>query len=274
MISMSLPAATADQLKTDLQIVEDLRQNPYKYMPGLKIDAIYGCPTPAKWHGGRTLEYQDINAKQFIQLVRKFNDLGVKCRIQFTNCFIEEKHLNDKWCNFILDTLDNGFENDVVIWDGILYDYIQKTHPNIPLIASLTNVFTFEEFERAFDKNYKWVVVYPLRENCKRLVALPQELKDRTEIIVNDECGLCKFRKFHYGIEAKRNLNIPLSESESTFMCQGQDKRSLISPEEMVSTYIKEGFCNFKLSGRQLLVDIESYVKNISPYLKFGSERV
>ena len=57
-------------------------------------------------------------------------------------------------------------------------------------------------------------------------------------------------------------------------MCQGKDKRSLISPEEMVSTYIKEGFCNFKLSGRQPLVDIESYVKNISPYLKFGSERV
>ena len=41
MISMSLPAATADQLKTDLQIVEDLRQNPDKYMPDLKIDAIY-----------------------------------------------------------------------------------------------------------------------------------------------------------------------------------------------------------------------------------------
>lgn len=273
MINVSLPAATEEQLKINLQIAEELRQNPDKYMPSLKIDAIYGCPTPAKWHGGRTLKYTSINAKQFIQLVRKFNDMDIKCRIQFTNCFLTDKHLSDNWCNFILDALDNGFGNDVVIWDGILYEYIQRTHPNIPLIASLTNVFTFEEFERAFDKNYKWVVVYPLRENYERLVALPQELKERTEIIVNDDCGLCNFRKFHYGIEAKKNLHIPLNEKESNFKCQGTDKRSLISPEEMVSKYIKEGFCDFKISGRQPTVDIDSYLKDINPYLKFGAER-
>ena len=65
------------------------------------IDSVFGSPT-CIWNGGRALANVYYNKKQLQNIHDTYADLGVKVRLIFTNPFLNEYDLYDRYCNLIM----------------------------------------------------------------------------------------------------------------------------------------------------------------------------
>ena len=103
-----------------------MRQYPEKFYEGYDIGSVYGTFPGAIWNGGRAVF--GIMSKKDIKLVLdNYNNLGVPVRFTWTNSLIEEKHLNDTYCNLIMELANNG-KNQVLVNRDVLGDYLRKTY--------------------------------------------------------------------------------------------------------------------------------------------------
>ena len=98
------------------------------FKDNVKIGSFYGSPNGAIWNGGRML-FGNIIKKQLEEVRDWLYSYNIPFRFTFTNCLIEEKHLNDTYCNNILDIFNNG-KNEVLCNTKILEDYIRNKYGN------------------------------------------------------------------------------------------------------------------------------------------------
>ena len=137
-------------------------------------------------------------------------------------------------------------------------------------ISSTTKRITDpQELRKELEKDYKLVVLdYDLNHDETVLDSL-KECADRVEILVDEICFPgCPRRKEHYADESRAQLEF---DKGTVFDCPNQKKKpsfaecrkrpAFVSKEELPS-YIEKGFCNFKLVGRGLPIEMvkESYL--------------
>ena len=67
----------------------------------VKITSCYDS-FPCIWNGGR-IKFGDFSDDEVRNTVLLYNSRGISLRYTFTNCLLEEKHLDDKNGNTILD---------------------------------------------------------------------------------------------------------------------------------------------------------------------------
>jgi len=242
---------------------------PDKFRPGYRIGSVYGSFPGAIWNGGRAVFGITYKA-DMERLIKTYNDKGVPVRFTWTNSLLEEKHLNDTYCNLIMRVADNGL-NQVLSNTEILENYIRENYPKYPIISSTTKRMTdMEALKDELGKDYHLVVLdYDLNHNEEALQAM-EPYADKLEILVNEICYPgCKMRKEHYRSESQSQLEF---DNRSDFRCPNKstprvfkecmDRPAFISNEE-IGSYIDRGFVNFKIVGRglppQLVMDSYLY---------------
>lgn len=239
-------------------VVNLINEYPDKFRDGYCIGSVYGSFPGAIWNGGRFV--YGLSAKRDMeQMIGTYNRLGVPVRFTWTNSLIEEKHVNDTYCNLIMDIANNG-KNQVLVNSSVLEDYLRANYPDYKYISSTTKRITnLEGMKEELDRGYFMVVLdYDLNHDETVLHKLEQQA-DRVEILVDEICfPHCPKRTQHYADESLAQLTF---DRGSTFECPNRKTKpsfgecmkrpSFISNEE-IGDYINRGYVNFKLVGRGL----------------------
>ncbi|MBQ2576259.1 MAG: hypothetical protein II566_03225 [Lachnospiraceae bacterium] len=247
-----------------------MKDFPDKFRDGYKIGSCYGTFPGAIWNGGRVV--MGITGKREIEaLLKLYNDNQIPVRFTWTNSLLEEKHVQDTYCNLIMRLADNGM-NQVLVNTPVLEEYLRKEYPNFKVISSTTKrIVDREELKKELDKDYFLVVLdYDLNHDEEALKAV-EPYADRIELLVNEVCyPNCPKRKEHYEQQSKLQLEF---DAYTPFPCPNltaprkfdecKERPAFISNEQ-IGSYIDRGFVNFKIAGRGMPVD---YVKD--SYLYF-----
>lgn len=249
-------------------IMNMMKDYPDKFREGYKIGSSYGTFPGAIWNGGRAVF--GITGKSDIQnVINMYNSKGIPVRFTWTNALIEEKHLQDTYCNLIMDIANNGM-NQVLVNSPILEEYLKREYPNFEYISSTTKRITDAEgLKRELEKDYYLVVFdYDMNHNEEALKSL-EPYANRVEILVNEVCYPgCPKRTEHYLQQSKMQLEFDVN---TGFPCPNNTtkrsfeecmKRPAFISNEEIGSYIDRGYVNFKIVGRGLPMEYvkESYL--------------
>ena len=249
-------------------LINLMKDYPDKFMDGYKIGSVYGTFPGAIWNGGRAV-FGSTPKRDIINILNIYNRHNIPVRFTWTNSLIEEKHLNDTYCNLIMKLADNGL-NQVLVNTPVLEDYIRKEYPNFPRISSTTKrIVDADTLKAELDKDYELVVLdYDLNHNEQVLREI-QPYAERVEILVNEVCYPgCTMRKEHYRQQSQMQLEFDI---HTPFPCPNKAtprkfeecmSRPAFISHEQVAEYSEMGFVNFKIVGRGMPMDYvkESYI--------------
>lgn len=251
-----------------------LENCPQYFRDGVEIASFYGTFPPAMWNGGRfqggTCDIEFIKT-----VVNTFYKKKIPLRFTFTNPLIEEKHLNDKFCNMIMRCADNGL-NGVIVVSPVLERYIRQHYPRYKITSSTCKRITdIERLDSELEKDYNIVVLdYDLNNKFDILEKIPN--KEKCEILVNACCEpSCQRRSEHYNSIGKqqiayyehliKNPDKPfdgekfMRENPSSALSCKCVNRSIfdiknlsthITPDDIYEKYLPMGFNQFKIEGR------------------------
>ena len=256
-------------------VINMMKDYPDKFREGYRIGSVYGTFPGAIWNGGRAVF--GITGKSDIESILKiYNSRGIPVRFTWTNSLLEEKHLQDTYCNLIMKMADNGL-NQVLVNSPVLEEYIRGEYPGYKLISSTTKRITdLGGLKSEFEKDYFLVVLdYDLNHDEAALAAV-EPYADRVEILVNEVCYPgCTKRAEHYRQQSQMQLEFDV---DTSFPCPNRANQrtfedcmkrpSFISNEE-IGSYIDRGFVNFKIAGRGMPTD---YVKESCLYFLVKDE--
>ena len=266
----------AGHFKFNLVFAEMIARYPHYFREGVEIASVYGVFPPSLWNGGRT--QGGVCDKGFIKgVIASFNERGIPLRFTFTNPVLEKKHLNDDFCNMVMNLANNGL-NEVIVVSPLLEDYIRKNYPKYKITSSTCKRITdSDSLCSEVEKDYHIVVIdYDLNHDYETLEKIPD--KKKCELLVNACCNPgCPIRSEHYnaiGLQqiayanhVKKYKNVPFN-SESLLRehpeiqrfadCPCSERtlfdiiglKNHITPEEIWERYIPMGFEQFKLEGR------------------------
>lgn len=249
-------------------IINMMKDYPDKFRDGYKIGSAYGTFPGAIWNGGRAVF--GLTNKQDIQAVLNiYNSRGIPVRFTWTNALIEEKHVNDTYCNLIMSLANNGM-NQVLVNSPVLEEYLKKEYPNFEYISSTTKRITDANgLKEELEKDYYLVVLdYDLNHDEEALKTL-EPYANRVEILVNEVCYPgCPKRTEHYLQQSKMQLEFDVN---TGFPCPNITtkrsfeecmKRPAFISNEQIGDYIEKGYVNFKIVGRGLPMEYvkESYL--------------
>ena len=250
-------------------IIHMMNEYPDKFRDGYRPGSVYGTFPGAIWNGGRAV-FGIMSHGDMAKIIKTYNDLGVPVRFTWTNSLIEEKHLNDTYCNLIMETANNG-QNQVLVNTPVLEEYLRKTYPDFKYISSTTKRLTcLDDVKAELEKDYYLVVLdYDLNHDEKVLDELAP-FSDRIEILADEICfPNCPRRKDHYRDESLMQLRF---ERGAPYDCPNKTKKpsfsecmkrpAFISADEVRAYADKWGYNNFKLVGRGLPQDmvLDSYI--------------
>lgn len=249
-------------------VINLMKEYPGCFREGYEVGSVYGTFPGAIWNGGRAV-FGITSKGDMKRIINTYNQFGVPVRFTWTNPYIAEKHLNDTYCNLIMEQANNG-KNEVLVNSPTLEQYLRENYPNFGYISSTTKRLTsIEQLKAEIKKDYKLVVLdYDLNHNEDALAMLEEEAS-RVEILVDEICFPgCPKRKQHYEDEARMQLSY---EKGTVFPCPNRTtkpsfeeckKRPAFISNEEIDFYIDRGYVNFKIVGRGLPQEmvIDSYL--------------
>ena len=250
------------------------KECPWMIKDNAVIESVFGSPT-CIWNGGRALADVYYNKKHLQTIHDTYADLGVKVRLIFTNPFLNEHDLHDRYCNLVMNIFQD-LAPEVVINSPLLEEYLRSKYPTVSFISSTTKRLRSSEAQlKEFNHDYKYICLdYDYNYDFEFLDSIQEKDKDRVEILINSTCPKgCNARVLHQEFSAKRQLEYdsdrdcksdkfskecpkmnpimtPPSSEDST-------KKDLyfgtnyILPQDL-DKYLDKGFSHFKIQGREL----------------------
>lgn len=242
-------------------IINLMKDYPEKFREGYRIGSVYGTFPGAIWNGGRAVF--GITGKNDIENILKiYNSREIPVRFTWTNSLLEEKHLQDTYCNLIMRLADNGL-NQVLVNTPVLEEYLRREYPDFKRISLTTKRITgVDGVLEELQKDYFLVVLdYDLNHNGEALKKLEPHA-GRIEILVNEVCYPgCAYRAEHYKQQSRMQLEFDVN---TAFPCPNKTqqrsfaecmKRPAFISNEEIGSYIDRGFVNFKIAGRGMPVE-------------------
>lgn len=256
-------------------IIHMMKENPGKFREGYRAGSVYGTFPGAIWNGGRAVFGITCHG-DMKKIIKTYNDLDVPVRFTWTNSLIEERHLNDTYCNLIMETAyahktRSGKSNQVLVNASVLEKYLREHYPDLEFISSTTKrLDSLDDVKEELKKDYFLVVLdYDLNHDEKVLDEL-MPYAGRIEILADEICFPgCKKRRDHYRDESMAQLNF---EKGTVYDCPNKKTRpsfdvcmkrpAFISADEVRTYADKWGYHNFKLVGRGLPQELvlDSYI--------------
>lgn len=270
--------------------------NGFQYVTGLKASlddmgvkgitfTVYDQHAGMRWAGGRPHAFIAGQTKEsFARMVEEYNRRGIQFNLVFSNLFLEEKHLNDERCNWMLEHCYRP-GNGVIVGSHVLAKHIRKNFPEYRIVHSLTHFNKEPAYYYAHEDLYDVFVLPPhLNYREKVLTEMLDRLgPERLEVLVNETCFReCNIRQEHYDLISKACLedDWDLMEQLSNGFCQrahadrfaqlddpknvARIKNFTLTQEE-VNGLKSFGIRNFKLSARQ--VPHQQYAKWMDYYI-------
>lgn len=220
------------------------------------IASIYGAPAYCIWNSGRLIDsFGRPNIENVFDFVK---DYKVSGRFTFSNCLLEEKHLQDTYCNYLLRTFEDE-QNGIIIHSKLLQNYISRNFPKYYFVSSTTKCITNKEdlLAELSDKSYKYVVPdFNFNNNFEVLEQIPQDLRNKVELLSNTLCAPgCPDRKKHYEATSKSSLyekhdNFVCKKIKNPYVTLPVKGKLIINVDDIQNKYLPLGFCNFKLEDR------------------------
>lgn len=256
------------------EFMKSVKECPMMLKDNVVIDSVFGSPT-CVWNGGRALADVYFDKKQLQHIHDTYANLDVKVRFVFTNPFLNEHDLYDRYCNLIMNIFQD-LSPEVVVNSPLLEEYLRSNYPTASFISSTTKRLRSGEAQlKEFIHDYKYVCLdYDYNYNHEFLDSIPFKERDRVEILVNSTCPKgCNARVLHQGFSAKRQLEYNSDddcESEPFYKECPKIKRIMQDSSSQDGTakniyvgtnylfpqnldeYIDKGFCHFKIQGREL----------------------
>ena len=166
-------------------LADMMKSTPECFYEGAKIASAYGSFPSSIWNGGR-VHIDTVRKGNMIRILDELNSRGIAVRFTFTNPLIEEKHLQDTFCNLCLELADNR-GNEVLVNSPVLEKYIREHYPKYTLISSTTKCLdTMEQIRAELEKDYPIVVLDSVMNNTEELFTLDH--KEKIELIVDHFC--------------------------------------------------------------------------------------
>ena len=238
------------------------------------IDSVFGSPT-CVWNGGRALANVFYDKKQLQNICDTYANIGVKVRFIFTNPFLNEYDLHDRYCNVIMESFKE-LSPEVVVNSPMLEEYLRSKYPKSSFISSTTKrLRSSEEQLNEFNHDYKYVCLdYDYNYNFDFLNSIPMHERGKVEILINSTCPKgCSARVLHQEFSAKRQLDYDSdddcesevfykecpkikrimnpSDSQNNMIQDNYSGTNYIFPQDL-DKYLDMGFCHFKIQGREL----------------------
>ena len=258
--------------KFDLNILitQLWQEHPEYFHNGLEIGAVYGSFPGAIWNGGRLMCGGTV-IQNIENIINQFNELDMPIRFTFTNSLLQKEHLNDTYCNLIMESANNGM-NEVIVNSPILEDYLRNKYPNFKYILSTTrcerNIDTINDYTKQYD-----LIVTDYRDNINLDFLSQIQDKSKIELLVNSYFDPnCTRRKQHYDAISHNQLifRVADKEGQDVMSCPTYNRNfydifdlsSVITVDKLFDTYIPMGFSHFKIEGRTSHISnvVESYV--------------
>lgn len=262
-------------LKLNLMMLTMIQNCPEYFYDYVEFGSVYGAFPPAMWNGGRPQGGLICDDTYIKNVLHAFNSQGIPIRFTFTNPMIREEHLDDPFCNHLMELADNGL-NEVIVFSEVLEDYIRKHYPRYKITSSTCKRITDpEKLAEELNKDYYVVVMdYDLNNHFEIIDKLPH--KEKLELLANSTCfPNCPKRSAEYeavGIQQivynehlKKFPNTPFRMSDysehtmsTDFNCPAMKRTPFeikklphhVSPERIMQDYLPRGIHQFKLSGR------------------------
>lgn len=232
----------------NLNLLKLMRKEPQTFYDDFKIGAIFGNFPNCIWNGGRALFGRHVNVAEMREISETFNDFGIPLRLTMTNLIINETDVHDRYANYIMQNLNNGF-NQVLIANKTLEEYVRKTYPEYPIIRSILS--TENIYYDDSDKYFMSVLRRHKNADIEFLKSIKN--KDKIEMLANEtclddlnlskkQCYLDNNNKEPLFIDCDYNINFMRKQFYTSKLCLTRDKIKEI--------YEPMGFKHFKISGR------------------------
>ena len=126
------------------------------------IKAIFGSFPNMKWNGGSVDRGSRTFLSEIIDTRDLYTELNIPLQLTLTSGSLKEEHLYDKFCNTILEVMDNGI-NEVLVSTELMENYIRKNYPNYKINRSIVNTAKDYNYEEVLESNRFKNVVIPRR---------------------------------------------------------------------------------------------------------------
>lgn len=227
------------------------------------IGSIYGCPAYTVWNSGRV---RNIGTRDTVKVAHALTqEYGVSARFTFTNGLLEDKHLHDVFCNYLLETFHDE-KNGVILQSDMLQKYIAERFPKYHFISSITKCLNEKErmLAELADGRFRFVVTdYNFNNNFEVLDSISQERREKVELLVDETCAPnCPVRRLDYEGVSRTSLYYKQAEDKE-WQCPDMGVRPnkknfstvkktklFIGLEAIQGEYLPKGFRNFKIEGR------------------------
>lgn len=273
MVNYALPGMY-ELFNLNMKLMKNKKKYSECFLPNININAFYGNFQYCSWDGGRIFHtYKQTNLEQMKEIIEKYNnEFKIPIRYVFTNVLLKEKDCYNRFENILLEVAHSEL-NEIVINSPILENYIRKNYPKYNIISSTTKcLINIEKAKEELIKEYKFICLdFNLNHNKTFLENIPQELKPKTEFLVNAICESgCPTRKEHYRLNSFSTLNygkvykVDTCNLHDTTLDSINPSKNVITPKEIEEYYVPNGFTHFKLEGRSL-----SETENACNYVKY-----
>ena len=207
MIEYSIPGFW-DKFSLNIRLLKLMEIYPNFFYNNIKIASIHDSFPGCIWNGGRSVSLTQLSLSQIKNILLPFFQKGISIRYTFTNSQIEEKHLQDKYCNKILNYSillgkQYNIKIGVIVNSEILKNYLYDTYAdNIEIIYSTTlGQMSINDINNK-SKNNILVLDYNYNNNFNLIKKLKYPFN--IEILATENCvPYCKYRLDH-----QNNINL------------------------------------------------------------------
>ena len=252
----------------NIKLIKLIYEHSEYFYDNISIGAVFGTVPKVVWNGGRAMQhYIQMDIKQ---VIKDYNNLNVPIRFTFTNCLLEEKHLNDPIGNIIMKYANNGF-NEVLINSELLETYLRKKYPNFKYVSSITKVILNDEDIINEVNKYDMTVIDTSKN--KNLEFLKKLNPNKIELLVNSYCQPnCSYKKEHY-ISVSKSQLMNCTDLFGQKCCKRQSEfenilelETTIKKDELYNIYYNQlHIYNFKIEGRNN--NINDVIRNYLYYM-------
>lgn len=240
----------------------DLQKNyPTIFKDGIIFNTNYDS-FPSIWSGGRSTPRDAIITKQEIEdKIIPFLKRGIGIRYIFTNNLLEEKHLQDKNSNNIMDLTmeilkEYNLPLGITIYSPLLKQYLKNKYSNLYFTWSTTLGKIGIDKINELSKKDLLVLDYNYNNNFEFLNQLknPQNI----EILINEHCvPNCPYRELHWKLVSEAQL---MTEGNISTGCLNSIMKTaygnsfqekVVSIEQIKENYLPLGINKIKLAGRR-----------------------
>lgn len=249
------------------------------------IHSVYGG-VPCLFQGGR-IPLNDAHFDDVRTILKKYDDLGISCRLTFSNMMLTEDDLNDELSNNILavlNSLSNTRHGVIVAYDPLVH-HIHKKYPNLYTISSIVKPIeevglgndTIDYYIGLLDL-YDYVTVNPNKINDGKFLK-EMIMPERIIFNVNSRCvSDCPNSKKHNDLIMEINTKSVRGEDYSkeveklTSLLNSCTKVHEVYPlkgSQMSYTELEDlarrGYTHFSIEGRDF--DGRCFIRDVGEYV-------